>query len=109
MADSLQTSPVTLADCCPEIFQPLLGETFTFVSDHGDEVSLELLEVANRPRRGHSRDPFSLLFALKSGQIPFNDSLRPRKDGFAQESWFINRVSVLGGDPGIAYCEAVFG
>lgn len=109
MADTLEKSAVTLADCRPELFQPLIGQLLVFVSENNEEVGLELLEVNTRPRRGHSRDPFSLLFAQKTGRVPANNLLRLNKEGFSRESWFINRVSVLGGDPGIAYCEAVFG
>ncbi len=45
MADTLETTFVTLSDCRPEIFQPLIGEMFVFTSDDGEEVGLELVEV----------------------------------------------------------------
>ena len=109
MAESVQSSLATLASCRPELFQPLIGTVLLFADQRGQDVELELLEVRQRPRRGHSRDPFSLLFALKRGEIPPGDLLRPKGEGFAPEYWFVNRVSVLGGDPGVAYCEAVFG
>jgi hypothetical protein len=109
MAETTQVSVATLAECRPELFEPLVGKLLIFEGVDGQDVGLELLEMDVRPRRGHTRDPFSLLFELKHGHMPGNNILRPKFPGFAPEGWFISRVSVMGGTAGIAYCEAVFG
>lgn len=98
-----------IAAVTAESFQPFVGKLLRFQRADGAAVELELLEVTTSSRKaGLQRQPFSLLFALK-GENPLGQGLLTlHHDDFAADPWFITRVSVLGGDPAIAYCEAVF-
>src|SRR5262249_25513364 len=73
-------------------------------------LHLELLEVQSPPQRAgaHTRQPFSLLFALRSGSSTLQSTLYLRHDGFEPCAWFVNRVVVPEGNPGVPYYEAVF-
>ncbi|HBY62507.1 MAG TPA: hypothetical protein DEH78_22010 [Solibacterales bacterium] len=99
-----------MAEYRADHFEPLAGETFEFATPGGERLELRLLEV-KRGQRLHAklREPFSLLFALESAWGPHSGTLFLKRDGFEEAGWFVSRVSVLGGDPGVAYCEAVFG
>jgi hypothetical protein len=99
-----------LADYTIEMFQPLIGQTFCFVRQDGVRVELELLEVRSTKVRAtrQGRQGFSLLFSLRGTGELDGGLLRLDREGFDPEAWFVNRVAVLGGDPDVAYCEAVF-
>ncbi|MDX2149953.1 MAG: hypothetical protein SFV54_04410 [Bryobacteraceae bacterium] len=99
---------LTIGEYRAEHFEPLKGEVFEFVGGSGERLRMELLEVRRGPGRTQWREPFSLLFALQSEWGKSSGTLTLRRDGFEDTGWFVSRVSVLGGDPGIRYCEAVF-
>jgi hypothetical protein len=97
-----------------DVFASLVGQVFCFhrTPDGNDPPSrLELLEVQALPHRSgfHSRQSFSLLFALRSGDAALQSTLHLRHDEFEPCAWFINRVTVPGRDPQTPYYEAVFG
>ena len=90
-------------------FEPYVGKVFAFRRNDGERVELELLQVSpGCARAGSFRQPFSLLFSLRDKQDLGSGLLRLEHEDFEASDWFVNRVSLLGGDPSIAYCEAVF-
>jgi hypothetical protein len=103
-----ESPAVTLGDLCPEHFDALVGQDLTFANEAGQAVTLRLEELHRKPARGRSRPPFSLLLILPEGQVLPDGLLIPQFAGFAAEGWFISRVTLLGGEPGVSYCEAVF-
>lgn len=108
MADSMKTGLITLSDCRHDHFAPFVGKILHFEAGTGEQVRFKLLEVNAKPQGGRARAPFSLLLSLLDRSLPPQGLLTLRQEGFAPDGWFINRISLLGGDPNIAYCEAVF-
>jgi hypothetical protein len=97
-----------------EAFAPRVGEVFSFhrtVDANNAPIRLELVEVEASPHRGKSgsRQPFSLLFRLRSDEATQESTLHLRHDEFAPCAWFLNRVVAPGRDPQAPHYEAVFG
>jgi hypothetical protein len=94
-------------------FAPLVGQIFRFhrtAAADDPPIDLELLEAQASAHHGTAgRQPFSLLFALRSGEAPPQSTLHLRHDAFEPCVWFITRVLVPGRDPQTPYYEAVFG
>jgi hypothetical protein len=96
-----------------DVFTSLVGQVFCFhrTPDAGDPlIHLELLEVQSLRYRGgaDTRQPFSLLFGLQSGDAPQQSTLYLRHDDFEPCAWFISRVTVPARDSRTPYYEAVF-
>ena len=97
-----------------DVFASLVGQVLCFhrTADGNDPpIHFELLEVQSAAHRTglHARQPFSLLFALQSGDEGLQSTLHFRHDDFEPCAWFVNRVVVPGRDPRTPYYEAVFG
>jgi hypothetical protein len=111
----------TLANYSAEMFQVYQGDRFLFEPPAaGEAVDLELLEISSHDRirkleqsnpekyGKRQRDPFSLLFALRSSQ-PMGPGLHRLKHAdFEPCELFLSRVTVPGRDTSVAYYEAVF-
>jgi hypothetical protein len=98
-----------IANYTADTFLPYVGQTLTF--DPGD-VRLELLEVNRQSSSGRPagfREPFALLFALRSAEQLGKGLYRIAHDDFEPADWFLTRVLAPGRDPRLAYYEAVFG
>jgi hypothetical protein len=98
-----------IANYTADTFLPYVGQTLTF--DPGS-VQLELLNVSRRnPGQVPAgfREPFALLFALRSAE-PLGKGLHSIvHDDFEPADWFLTRVLAPGRDPRLAHYEAVFG
>ena len=96
-------------------FTSRVGEVFAFhrSADGNDTpVHLELIEVMGAPHGAGpgGRQPFSLLFALRSSDATNESTLHLRHAGFEPCPWFVNRVvAPKNRDAAGAYYEAVFG
>ena len=112
---------VGLAALAAELFIGRVGEVFRLVpavtvpGTGPDPFELELIEVARRGRAGVAadgtpmREPFSLLFTLRS-RTPFGSGLyRLVHESFEPDDLFFSRIVVPGRDPRAVYYEAVFG
>ena len=98
-----------IANYTADTFLPYVGQALTF--DPGD-VQLELLEVKRQNSSGRPagfREPFALLFALRSAEQLGKGLYRIAHDDFEPADWFLTRVLAPGRDPRLAYYEAVFG
>jgi hypothetical protein len=98
-----------IANYTADTFLPYVGQVLRFVP--GD-VQLELLEVKRHSSSGRPagfRDPFALLFALRSAEQLGRGLHRIAHDDFEPADWFLTRVLAPGRDPRLAYYEAVFG
>ena len=98
-----------IAKYTADTFLPYVGQTLTF--DPGG-VQLELLEVNRQnssSRPAGFREPFALLFALRSAEQLGKGLYRIAHDDFEPADWFLTRVLAPGRDPRLAYYEAVFG
>ncbi|HUA22280.1 MAG TPA: hypothetical protein VMB25_26225 [Bryobacteraceae bacterium] len=110
--------PFAMQNYTAETFQPYVGQVIEFERPAGatgflgQRVRLELLEV-RKPNSGGRpegfREMFALLFALRSPEPLGNGLHRIAHDDFQPGDWFVTRVLVPGGDPGVAYYESVFG
>lgn len=105
---------VVMQEYTIDAFTSRVGEVFAFHhrADGTDTpVLLELIEVNGAPHgaRSGGRQPFSLLFALRSSDATSESTLHLRHAGFEQCAWFVNRVVAPNRDAGKAYYEAVFG
>jgi Domain of unknown function (DUF6916) len=56
-----------------------------------------------------ARQPFSLLFALRSDEATQASTLHLRHEAFVPCAWFVNRVTAPTHDRRVPYYEAVFG
>jgi hypothetical protein len=97
-----------------DAFSSRVGEVFTFHrrADGSDTpLLLELVEVEVAPRGASpgGREPFSLLFALRSTEAADESTLHLRHAEFEPCAWFVNRVVAPNRDATRAYYEAVFG
>jgi len=97
-----------------DTFLPCVGQVFTFESAEAARipVHLELLEVKRQSSSGRPtgfREPFALLFALRSAEPLGRGFHRITHDDFEPADWFLTRVLAPGRDPSLAYYEAVFG
>jgi hypothetical protein len=97
-----------------DAFASRLGQIFSFhrTADANDPpIRLELVEVQSSPHGAMAggRQPFSLLFALRSGDATQESTLHLRHDGFEPCAWFVNRVTAPEHDRRVPYYEAVFG
>lgn len=108
-------SVVSMPDYTAETFAALVGQVFRFdpaehAADTGKPVLLELIDITQRTATSTgTRDPFLLLFVLRS-DTPLGPGLqRISREGFEPCEWFLNRVVVPGRDPRAAYYQAVFG
>jgi hypothetical protein len=75
-------------------------------------AQLELLQITPRNTvhvPAGFREPFSLLFALRSAELLGRGLHRIVHDDFEPADWFLTRVMAPGRDPRLAYYEAVFG
>ena len=106
---------VGLAAFTAELFIWRVGEVFRLSGAGPDPLELELIEVARRGRAGVApdgtllREPFSLLFTLRS-RTPFGSGLyRLVHESFEPDDLFFSRIVVPGRDPRAVYYEAVFG
>ncbi len=96
-----------------DTFLPYVGQTFIFESldDGRRSVKLELVEVKKQSDRRPAgfREPFALLFVLRSEQQLGTVLHRIVHADFEPSEWFLTRVLVPGRDSRLAYYEAVFG
>ena len=96
------------------LFEQHLGQIFEFdpLRNARDRVRLELIEVSG-PSVGEAivgfREPFTLLFVLRSSEDLAMGLHRLVHQDFEACDWFLNRVVVPDGDPRQAYYQAVFG
>jgi hypothetical protein len=98
-----------IASYTADTFAPYAGQVLTF--GPGD-VQLELLQITRRnvgDVPAGFREPFSLLFVLRSGEPLARGLHRIAHPDFEPADWFITRVLAPGRDPRQAYYEAVFG
>ena len=98
-----------LATYTADTFLPYVGQVLTF--DPGG-VQLELLKVSRRnPGQVPAgfREPFALLFVLRSAEPLGRGLYRIVHDDFEPSEWLVTRVMAPGQDPRLAYYEAVFG
>jgi len=111
------TGKVGLAQFTAPLFVGRVGEVFRLSpSDDapgtaGGLFDLELIEVRQPGRGGGeaAREPFALLFALRS-RTPLEPGLhRLVHEAFEPDDLFLSRVFVPGRDPRAVYYEAVFG
>jgi hypothetical protein len=97
-----------------DVFTSLVGQVLCFhrtANADDPAIHLELLEVESSRQHAtaDARQPFSLLFALRSGDPTEQSMLHLRHSDFEPCAWFVNRVSIPGRDPRTPYYEAVFG
>jgi hypothetical protein len=97
-----------------DAFASRVGQVFSFhrTADANDPpVHLELVDVQSSPRHAGTggRQPFSLLFKLRSVDATQESTLHLRHDDFAPSAWFVNRVVAPDRDRQAAFYEAVFG
>ena len=106
-----------MEDYTRSVFDQHIGQVFEFdppmaESSAADRVQLELLEVSGPGVAAvvpGFREPFTLLFALRSG-VQLGPGLhRIARLDFEPCEWFLNRVSVPNRDRRHAYYQAVFG
>jgi hypothetical protein len=111
-----QTEKVGLAAFTAELFLGRIGEVFRLtrsVESPGAvqaSCELELIDVrrGTRPTGARLREPFALLFILRS-RMPLGPGLhRLVHDAFAPDDLFLSRVVVPDRDPRAIYYEAVF-
>jgi hypothetical protein len=99
-----------------DTFEPYVGQVFAFeppTDAHGnrrESVRLELVEILRSRPRGVPglRDPFTLLFVLRSAEPLGRGLHRLAHEDFEACDWFVNRVMVPGRDARAAYYQAVF-
>jgi hypothetical protein len=97
-----------------DAFASRVGQVFSFhrTADANDPaIRLELIDVQSSPHHtmAGARQPFSLLFALRSDDATRESTLHLRHEEFAPCAWFVNRVTAPKHDLRVAYYEAVFG
>jgi hypothetical protein len=101
-----------------DIFEPLVGQTFLFegpLEGQGDQAGQARLELIDARKSGSGapaagfREPFTLIFALRSPEPLGNGLHRIAHDNFEPCDWFLNRVLLPGRDPRTAYYQAAFG
>ena len=114
----VQSMKFEMQDYTAEMFSCYLGQVLEFDQPmgtrgiNGNRVQLELLEVRrpkSAPRPVRFREPFALLFALRSAAPLARGLQRISHADFEPVDWFVARVWVPGRDPNVAYYEAVFG
>jgi hypothetical protein len=111
------TGKVGLAQFTAPLFVGRVGEVFRLSpSDDapgtaGGLFDLELIEVRQPGRGGGeaAREPFALLFALRSRTSLEPGLHRLVHEAFEPDDLFLSRVFVPGRDPRAVYYEAVFG
>jgi hypothetical protein len=112
-----QSTKVGLAAFTAELFVGRVGEVFRLMPsvESPDPAlapyELELIEVrrGRTPAGATLREPFALLFTLRS-RTPLGPGLhRLVHDVFAPDDMFLSRVVVPERDPRAIYYEAVFG
>lgn len=102
----------SMARYTSDMFQPLVGQVFSFhrtAEAKDPPIHLELVEVQSHPATAGARQPFSLLFALRSSDATQQSTLHLRHDELEKCAWFVNRVIPPGRDLHTPYYEAVFG
>ena len=112
MSDARAT--MSMEQYTSDAFRSRVGQVFSFhrtAEANSPPIHLELVDVESSPHQksAGSRQPFSLLFRLRSDDAIQESTLHLRHDEFAPCAWFINRVVAPGRDPRTAYYEAVFG
>ena len=98
-----------IANYTADTFMPYVGQVLMF--DPGG-VHLELLQVSRRTGGqlpAGFREPFALLFTLRSVEPLVRGLHRIVHDDFEPAEWLLTRVLAPGRDPRLAYYEAVFG
>jgi hypothetical protein len=105
-----------IANYTADTFLPYVGQVLTFkpcdVATAGEPVQLELLQVSRRnsgPLPAGFREPFALLFVLRSAQPLGRGLYEIVHDDFEPSGWLLTRVLAPGRDPRLAHYEAVFG
>ena len=97
------------------VFDPLVGQVFDFdpvgpQRSAPSHVQLELVEVSGPSAASPGfREPFTLLFTLRSAGELGAGLHRLAMDDFEPCDWFLNRVFVPGRDARCSYYQAVFG
>jgi len=96
-----------------DAFASRVGEIFSFhrTADANDApIHLELVEVESSPHQNSAsaRQPFSLLFASRSGDSVHESTLHLRHDEFQPCAWFVNRVMAPEREHHMHYYEAIF-
>src|ERR1700694_4679014 len=98
-----------IAKYTADTFLPYVGQVLTF---EPGSVQLELLQVSRRTVGqvpAGFREPFALLFALRSGGPLGRVLYQITHDDFEPSGWLLTRVLAPGRDPRLAHYEAVFG
>lgn len=104
-----------IAKYTADTFSPYVGQVLTFKPSDlasGESAQLELLHVSRRssgPLPAGFREPFALLFALRSPQPLGKGLYEIVHEDFEPSAWLLTRVLAPGRDPRLAYYEAVFG
>ena len=105
---------ITMEHYTSAAFASRVGQVFPFhrTADASDPpIHLELVDVQSSPHHtmAGARQPFSLLFALRSDEATQESTLHLRHEAFAPCAWFVNRVTAPTHDRRVPYYEAVFG
>jgi len=105
---------VSMEGYTSDTFASRVGQVFAFhrtAEGNDPPVHLELIDVEPSPRRATAgaRQPFSLLFALRSADATQESTLHLRHDEFEPCAWFVSRVAAPERDRKTAYYEAIFG
>jgi hypothetical protein len=98
-----------IANYTADTFAPYVGQALVF---DPAGVQLELLKVSRRNAGqvpAGFREPFSLLFVLRSAEPLGKGLYRIVHQDFEPSEWLLTRVMAPGLDPRQAYYEAVFG
>ena len=106
-----------MEDYTRAVFDRHVGQVFEFdrpmtATSAADRVQLELLEVSGPGVDGAAqgfREPFTLLFALRSSSQLGAGLHRIVRPDFEPCEWFLNRVFVPSRDRQHVYYQAVFG
>src|SRR2546423_13070409 len=105
---------ISMGQYTSDAFKSRVGQVFSFhrTADANDPpIQLELVDVqssAHQAKAG-TRQPFSLLFALRGGDATPESTLHLRHEEFEPCAWFVNRVVAREHEHHMPYYEAVFG
>jgi hypothetical protein len=105
---------ISMQQYTSDAFASRLGQVFSFhrTADANDPaIHLELVEVQSSPHHAMAgaREPFSLLFVLRSSDAMLESTLHLRHDDFEPCAWFVNRVTAPEHHMRVPCYEAVFG
>jgi hypothetical protein len=105
---------ISMEQYTSDAFASRVGEVFSFHRTAGasdSPIRLELVDVHTSPHAAitRGRQPFSLMFALRSEDATQESTLHLRHDEFEPCAWFVNRVTAPERKRRVPHYEAVFG